>query len=274
MIDFNDLPLKEKIYYQDDEVVIYCADCRSILPLIPDKSIDLVLTSPPYDNLRIYGGYEWDFETTAQGLVKVLSEGSVIVWVVGDSTIDGSETGNSFKQALRFKELGLRLHDTMIYQKINYIPLTHNRYEQEFEYMFVLAKNSPKVFNPIQKKNQLGGKQYNTARPRDYDGHSIRHNTNRLLTYKETSNKGNIFSYIVGAGSDKTNHPATFPKQLASDQISSWSNFDGLILDPFLGSGTTAYCAKKLGRKCIGIEIEEKYCQIAVDRLRQQVMKF
>ena len=268
---WNGIEIPDKPYYSDDAVVIYNADCREVLPQLP--KVDLVLTSPPYDNLRTYGGYAWDFEITAKDLVNLIGDGGVIVWVIGDSTIDGSETGTSFKQVLRFKELGLKLHDTMIYQKINYIPLTHNRYEQEFEYMFVLANGNPKVFNPIQKKNQLGGKQYNTSRPRDYDGHSIRHNTNRLLTYKETSNKGNIFSYIVGAGQDKTNHPATFPKQLASDQITSWSNQNDLILDPFLGSGTTAYCAKKLNRKCIGIEIEEKYCEIAAKRLRQSVME-
>jgi len=154
-----------------------------------------------------------------------------------------------------------------LYQKLNYIPLTHNRYEQEFEYMFVFSKGKPITFNPIKKPNKMAGRIYNTKRPRDYDGHSIRHNTDRTLVYNDFSTKGNIFNYIVGAGNEKTNHPATFPEKLANDHILSWSNKGDIVLDPMCGSGTTCKMAKENGRKYIGIDVSEEYCEIAKRRL-------
>ena len=133
----------------ENNIKLYLGDCKEVMKTIPDNSIDLTVTSPPYDNLRDYNGYTFDFEGIAKELFRVTKDGGVVVWVVGDATIKGSETGTSFKQALYFKDIGFNLHDTMIYKKINYIPLTHNRYEQEFEYMFVFSKGKPKSFNPI-----------------------------------------------------------------------------------------------------------------------------
>jgi DNA modification methylase len=265
-----------KPYYRDNQsdIVIYHADCRDMLPLIPDKSIDLVLTSPPYDNLREYGGQEWEFKQTANGLVRVVNCGGVIVWIVGDSVVSGSESGNSFRQALYFKDtLELNLYDTMIYLK-NSCPFpTNDRYNQIFEYMFVLSKGKPLVFNPIKRQNNYGSFT-RTMTHRNSDGSM---NLNETVKLKVESNCGNVWLYDVGyMKSSKTDyvfdHPAIYPEGLAFDHISSWSNGNNLILDTFLGSGTTAYCAKKLGRKCIGIEIEEKYCEIAAKRLNQSVM--
>ena len=133
-------------------------DCLEIMKDIPDNSIDLTVTSPPYDNLRTYNGYSFDFENIAKELYRITKKGGVVVWVVGDQTIKGSESGTSFRQALYFKEIGFNLHDTMIYAKNNPIPLTHNRYEQQFEYMFVLSKGKPKTFNPLLRENKNSGK--------------------------------------------------------------------------------------------------------------------
>ena len=251
---------------------IICGDCLGVMKDIPDRIVDLVVTSPPYDNLRDYKGYDFNFEGIAKELFRVIKVGGVVVWVVGDATIKGSETGTSFRQALCFKEIGFNLHDTMIYRKINYIPLTHNRYEQEFEYMFVFSKGKPKTFNPIMKKNKLAGKKYNPSRPRDYDNNAIRHNRDEALIFKEFGQVGNVFGYIVGAGNDITNHPATFPEKLASDHIRSWSNEGDLVLDPMNGSGTTTKMAKLLKRNFIGIEISPEYCKIAEQRLRQNIL--
>lgn len=247
-------------------------DCLEVMKEFEDECIDLTVTSPPYDNLREYKGYFFNFEGIAKQLYRVTKTGGVLVWVVGDATVDGSETGTSFRQALYFKEIGFNLHDTMIYRKINYIPLTHNRYEQEFEYMFILSKGKPKTFNPIKKINKLAGQIYNVKRPRDYDGHSIRHNTNRELKYNEFSIKGNIFEYMAGVQQDKTNHPATFPEKLAKEQILSWSNKGDMVLDPMCGSGTTLKAAHILGRNFIGIEISPEYCKIAEQRLAQEIL--
>ncbi len=259
-------------YYQDDWVYIIHGDCREILPLIPDKSIDLVLTSPPYDDLRQYGGYNWNFENTAQGLFKVIQEGGVTVWVVGDATVNGSETGSSFRQALYFKDIGFDLHDTMIYAK-NTVPINAKRYEQSFEYMFILTKGQPKTFNPIMRDKLWEDKRKVKATKRKIDG-------SFCLGYASLKKEcviGNIWYYDVGGGHVTDfklayQHPAIYPEKLVYDHITSWSNPNDILLDPFLGSGTTAYCAKKLNRYCIGIEIEEKYCEIAAKRCSQSVM--
>ena len=139
---------------------IYNENCLDTMARMPNGFVDLTVTSPPYDNLRTYNGYSFDFEAVAKELYRVTKQGGVVVWVVGDATIKGSESGTSFRQALFFKEIGFNLHDTMIYAKNNPIPLNHNRYEQQFEYMFVFSKGKPNTFNAIKVRTKTGGKEY------------------------------------------------------------------------------------------------------------------
>ena len=215
-------------------------NCLLTMQGIEPNSIDLVVTSPPYDNLREYTGYSFQFELVAMELLRVLKPGGVVIWVVGDATGSGSESGTSFKQALFFKEVGFNLHDTMIYQKQNYTPLTHNRYEQSFEYMFCFSKGKPKTFNPIRVPCKNAGKleKYGgDRRPTFGKNHAMR----QYEAVKETNSDKiapNIFCYSCGAS--KTGHPAPFPEQLATDQILTWSNEGDLVYDPFMGSGTVA----------------------------------
>jgi DNA modification methylase len=272
-MNWNNLELPGNPYYQDDAVVIYHADCREVLPYIPDKSIDLVLTSPPYDDLRLYGGHRFSFSDLPDFLYPLMADGACCVWVVGDQTINGSETGSSFRQALTFMDCGFSLHDTMIYAK-NSAPLNQRRYEPAFEYMFVFSKGSPKTFNPIVRTKLWEDHRKRKATKRNPDGSYVI----GFASAKKETVIGNIWYYNVGGGHVTDfklayQHPAIFPEQLAIDHIISWSSQGDLILDPFLGSGTTAFCAKKLNRKCMGIEIEEKYCEIAAKRCSQQVME-
>ena len=263
-----------KPYYQDEWVTIYHGDCREILPSLP--KVDSVLTSPPYDDLREYDGYSWDFEVTANLLKNIITDGGVIVWVVGDATIDGTETGSSFRQALYFKGLGLNLHDTMIWNKGSFAFPSTDRYHQIFEYMFVFSKGSPKALNLIHDRKNLYSRMGGiSGRNRDGSRRTKGNAGKKQSTYGQ---RFNIWEYAIGGGHVASSkiahqHPAIFPEQLALDHIISWSNQGDIILDPFLGSGTTAYCAKKLNRKCIGIEIEEKYCEIAAKRCSQSVMR-
>jgi site-specific DNA-methyltransferase (adenine-specific) len=275
MLQFDALPAKDKIYYKDDSAVIYCADNRDVLPLFSDKAFDLVLTSPPYDKLRDYKGLDWNFETVAQLTTKTIAEGGILVWVVGDAYDNGSETGTSFKQALYFKELGLNLHDTMIYVKDSCSSPQSNRYQQMFEYMFVFSNGAPKTFNPI-KIPTRGYKPSKSNTRRTKGEGKLQHF--KYQQGKDTQTDSNIWCYGVGYMKSAKSayifeHPAIFPEALAYDHVSSWSNPDDLLCDPFLGSGTTAVAAKILGRKCIGIEISEKYCEIAAKRLSQSVMQ-
>lgn len=262
-------------YFERDGVTLYHGDNCDVLGAMPRDCVDLVVTSPPYDDLRTYGGHSWDFYGVAWQLKRVLKPGGVIVWVVGDATKDGSETGSSLEQALHFRRIGLNLHDTMIYQKSNAVPLTHNRYEQQWEYMFVLSKGKPKVFNPLKERRLNAGR----ANPSG----TFRHNgtnTGAAHTPKAVSDEKiryNIWPYAVGFMKSTTDvlafkHPASYPEELATDHIVSWSNEGDIVLDPFSGSGTTIKMARETGRRGIGIEINEEYCQIAVERLRQRLL--
>src|SRR5690625_2915458 len=233
---------------------------------MPDGFIDLTVTSPPYDDLRTYNGYSFDFENVAKELYRVTKEGGVVVWVVGDATKDGSESGTSFKQALYFMECGFNLHDTMIYRKTNYIPLTHRRYEQEFEYMFVFSKGKPNTFNPIMVECKTKGSKtkgrtfYQTNRQNTpTEGHK----NDAVKDYKQ---KRNIWQIRTNAGTKR--HPAQFPEILANDHIISWSNENDLVYDPFMGSGTTAKMSILNNRNWIGSEISKEYCEIIEKRLQ------
>ena len=238
---------------------------------MPDRCIDLTVTSPPYDNLRTYNGFSFDFEKVAKELYRITKDGGVVVWVVADATVKGSETGTSFRQALHFMDCGFNLHDTMIYAKNNYIPLTHNRYEQQFEYMFILSKGKPKKFNPILIDCiTKGSKKYRGKAKQYEDSYSERKRDETTIT-KDNKQKSNIWFYNVGnsSGDDKTKHNAPFPEQLANDHIISWSNPGDIVFDPFVGSGTTAKMALLNGRNFVGIDISDEYCEIARKRLEQ-----
>lgn len=250
---------------------IYCGDALEVLKTFPDECIDLTVTSPPYDNLRDYEGYSFDFEGIAQQLFRVTKCGGIVVWVIGDAVVNGSETGTSFQQALFFKEVGFKLHDTMIYKKDSSPFPEQNRYNQCFEYMFVLARGKPKTFNPI-KVATIWKSKNNTSTQRGKDGILVPQKYERGF---DTKTKSNIWKYSVGHMKSTTDkvaheHPATFPEKLAQDHIISWSNKGDIVLDPFNGSGTTTKLARLGDRKYVGIDISEKYCKIANDRLKQQ----
>ena len=247
---------------------IYNEDNISLISRMQDDFIDLTVTSPPYDNLRDYKGYTFDFETLAQELYRVTKPGGVVVWVVGDATIKGSETGTSFRQALQFMDVGFNLHDTMIYEKINPIPQNHNRYEQSFEYMFILSKGSPNVFNPLKEPTKNGGKVFDWGgRKTEMDKKQARrHRDSEMIEVKKERNRKNIFRFSLGGGN--TGHPAVFPFQLAKDHIISWSDKGDVVFDPFMGSGTTAVAALDVDREYIGAEIAKEYVDIANERIK------
>lgn len=253
---------------------IYQGDCLEVMKNFPDNSIDLVVTSPPYDNLRDYKGYSFNFEGIARELYRIIKTGGVVVWVVNDSVVDGSETCTSFKQALYFKELGLNLHDTMIYMKNGSQYPEKLRYYQIFEYMFVFSKGKPKTINLLKdRKNKWNGSWGKRTR-RGKDGELSQGDK---ILYQEFGIRYNVWQINTGYGystKDKIayQHPATFPEKLAKDHILSWSNENDIVLDPMCGSGTTTKMAKFLGRNFIGIEISPEYCKIAEKRLAQQMI--
>ncbi|MGG1363552.1 site-specific DNA-methyltransferase [Bacillus velezensis] len=248
---------------------IYNFDCLQGMRLINDNSIQLTVTSPPYDELRNYNGFKFNFEDTAKELFRITKEGGIVVWVVGDSTVKGSETGTSFKQALYFKEIGFNLHDTMIYEKQNPTPMRGNRYQQCFEYMFIFTKGKPNIFNPIMTKK----KYMESRKVKHYNKNKEGKQLSR--EYKSTNDMKvihNIWRYSVGLNNSSKDkiafqHPAIFPEKLAEDHILSWSNEGDIVLDPFMGSGTTAKMAALNNRNYIGFEVSSEYIKIAEERI-------
>jgi len=253
--------------------VILCGDNVTVLRGLPDACIDLTVTSPPYDKLRLYNGYTWDFEALARQLYRTTKPGGVVVWVVGDATIDGSETGTSFRQALYFKECGFNLHDTMIYAKNGPAHPDTTRYHQVFEFMFILSKGRPASVNLLtDRKNKWGGQSnFGTRTNRTKDG--VVSSALNGKPIKEYGARWNIWEINNGYGYSADEdyvyeHAAIFPESLARDHILSWSNPGDLVLDPFIGSGTTAKMAKEVGRHWIGIDISAEYCKLAEKRVR------
>ena len=248
-------------------------DCLDVMAGFDTGCIDLTVTSPPYDNLRTYNGTlnDWTpekWQAIIRELFRVTKQGGVVVWIVGDATIKGSETGTSFRQALYAMDCGFRLHDTMIYGKNSYMPLTHNRYEQAFEFMFVWAKGRPKMFNPIMVPSLTAGTKKNRGGSKAQEATYAERKRDERTTVKPTKQHPNIFYYDVGKN-DKTKHNAPFPEALARDHILSWSNPGDTVLDPFMGSGTTGKMALLHGRKFIGIERNKEYFEIAKKRIEE-----
>lgn len=259
---------------------LHLGDSAQVMKSFENESIDLTVTSPPYDNLRTYNGFTFNFEAIARELFRVTKAGGVVVWVVGDATIDGSESGTSFRQALYFMECGFNLHDTMIYWKNAFAFPEVNRYAGCFEYMFVFSKGSPKTTNiervATNQENRVKGK---VSSYRQSTGETIR----KIVNGKNDRPMENIWIYEVGYSKSTTDkeafdHPAMYPERLARDHILSWSNKDDLVFDPFLGSGTTGKMAISYQRNFVGIEISQEYLAIAERRIKktaqQAIMDF
>ena len=246
-------------------------NCVEVMAQFPDNSIDLVVTSPPYDNLRTYKGYSFPFEHIVNQLYRIIKEGAVVVWVVSDATINGSETGTSFKQALKFMEAGFNLHDTMIFQKTNPVPqIYRKRYNNVFEYMFVFSKGAVKIHNGIKIPCLHAGLELKGTTYKNYSrGEQSR--SKLANPVKSEKLKGNIWEYVVGkkaVDQEAKKHPAPFPYQLALDHIVSWTNKGDIVLDPMCGSGTTCAAAADARRNFIGIDISNEYCELARGRIK------
>ena len=241
---------------------IFNENCLDTMSRMTNNFIDFIITSPPYDDIRKYNGYRFEFKKIALELKRVLKNGGVIIWIVGDQTENGSESLTSFKQALYFKEIGFRIHDTMIYYKNNPMPQTGDRYHQHFEYVFAISKGKPKAFNPIKELTKYNGMA--NMKNRGRNGNLFYEKIKRTKEKKV----GNVFFYSIGGGistKDKIayNHPAIFPEKLVQDQVNTWTNREDIVYDPFMGSGTTAKVSGLLHRNWIGSEISKEYVDIA-----------
>ena len=256
---------------------LHHGDCAKVLREYEDRA-DLILTSPPYDKLREYGDHGFEFDAVADACVAALKEGGVLVWVVADATIDGGETGTSFRQALGFMERGLRLHDTMIHVRKTLNNVTKVRYPQSFEYAFVFALGRPRAVNLIADRP-------NTERRRPvYQPLGRTPNGDRAHVGRKPRVTGpiglrsNVWPYMTGARHSAPDypaahqHPAILTLALARDHIRTWTNPGDLVIDPMAGSGTTLRAAVDLQRRAVGIEIHEPYVRLIEGRMAQRVL--
>ena len=247
---------------------VYNIDCVKGMKDLPENCIDLVVTSPPYDNLRDYTGYEFNYEKIASELFRITKNGGVVIWVIGDKIKNGNKSLSSFRQAICFQEIGFNVHDVMIYQKKNTPFMRSNAYTNCYEFMFVFSKGKPKTFNPIKVKTKRNGYEKLVSNKKS-DGV----NKKVLGELKKEKTSINIWQYAVGFGGSTKDkiafeHPAIFPERLVSDHIISWSNKDDVVFDPMCGSGTTCKMAKLNKRNYLGMEISEEYTDISRKRLK------
>lgn len=254
---------------------IYNEDCLTTMANLEDNCIDATICSPPYDNVRKYSDYPFNFGPIAKELTRILKPGRVIVWVVNDQYIDGGRSLTSFKQCIYFKEqCNLTVHDVMIYQKSGFNFPVNNRYHQTYEFMLILSKGKPKTFNPIMDRKNIYPGQKAHGKHRGYDENDFK-DMSSIINRKPADEYGkrfNIWYYKVGGGhvtKDKIaySHPAIFPEELVKDHLTTWTNPGDLVFDPFMGSGTTAKMCKLMNRNFIGSEISAEYCSIAQQRL-------
>lgn len=243
-------------------------DCVKVMRGFPPGSIDLTVTSPPYDQLRDYRGYRFDAEAIARELLRVTKDGGVVVWVVGDR-FKGGRSMTSFRQATMFQDIGFTVHDVMIYQKRNTPFMRSNAYTNCWEFMLVLSKGGPpKTFNPLKTPTVRNGQEMLIS-----NKGSDAVNRKRRATLKTEKTRTNIWAYAVGSGGTTRDkiafyHPAVFPEKLALDHILSWSNEGDVVLDPMCGSGTTCKMAMLANRRYVGIDISEDYINIAEQRMQ------
>ncbi len=267
--------------YYDESVELYNANCVEILSIL-NLQANLILTAPPVENIKNNDIINFDFEQVADACVHSLADGGVIVWIVSDITIDGSETGNSMRQALGFMERGLKLHDTMIFKKRHPKLTTNNRYMNAWEYMFIFSKGEPSIANMItDRPNITAGKGRYKSWGSDRDkSNNIKLTNLENRTVQEFSKRTNVWDYATGYNhsapdyKNAHNHPAIFPLALALDHIRTWTEPGNLVLDPMVGSGTTLRAAKNLNRYAVGIEINDKYIEDIKFRLAQNVFDF
>lgn len=249
--------------------IINC-DCVQGMKTLPDECIDLTVTSPPYDNMKNYNGYSWNFEETAKELFRITKQGGVVIWVVADQIINGSKSGTSFRQALYFKDqCGFNIHDVMIWEKAGRVPI-RDRYFDIFNYMFVLSKGKPKTIHLIRDHENISAGKKTKKQKYDSECRKLPKNS-EVFTRAERSARTNIWRIPQGKNPETRGHPATFPEKLANDQIITWSNPNEIVFDPFCGSGTALKMAVVNYRMYLGFDCSAEYCNNARERVNKAV---
>ncbi|MBR1921447.1 MAG: site-specific DNA-methyltransferase [Kiritimatiellae bacterium] len=250
---------------------IICGDSAAVMEKFPDNSIDMVVTSPPYDSIRDYKGFSADLSKIGRETFRVLKEGGIAVVVIQDQTKNYGKTLTSFRLAIDWCDnAGFKLFECLIYKKLGAEGAWWNkRFRVDHEYMMVFLKGDrPAYFNkdPLKIPSKHGGKVMTGGGTRLTSGIRI---ATRAIHINPMKCRGTVWAYeTAGDGSRlKHQHPATYPDRLPYDFIQCFCPEKGIVLDPFMGSGTTALAAKSLKRFYVGIDISQEYVDLAERRV-------
>ncbi len=254
---------------------IICGDCVEVLKSIPDNSIDLVVTSPPYDGIRKYNGFSFNLHSTGKELFRVLKDGGIIAMVIQDQTKNFGKSLTSFKTIIDWCEnVGFKLFETIIYKKHGAEGAWWTkRFRVDHEYIPIFLKGErPAYFNkePLKIPSKHGGKTMTGCATRLTNGKTLK---SKRVFINPMKCRGTLWDYTTcGDGTRlKHQHPATFPDKIPVDFIRCFCPKNGIVLDPFIGSGTTALAAIQLNRNYIGIDISKEYCELAKKRIREEI---
>lgn len=252
-------------------------DCIEGMKLLPDNSIDLVVTSPPYDEIRDYKGFKLDLHNVGIEISRILKDGGICVMVIQDQTKDGRKSGTSFRTIVDWDtNTDLDIWECCIYQR-RATPGAwwSKRFRVDHEYIPIFIKGKrPQYFNKEHMKEPTKP-EYGLIKKglgnRNTDGTTI-YDTSKVYELPKEKDQGTVIHYKNSSretpksseiGKIKLLHPATFPDKLASDFIQCFTTEGMIILDPFMGSGTVARMSKELNRNYIGFELSDEYIKIA-----------
>lgn len=251
---------------------VICGDAIEILKKIPSNSINLVVTSPPYDDIRTYNGFSLDLPAVGRELHRVLKDGGIVAMVIQDATRNFGKTLTSFRTIVDWCDnTGFKLFETVIYRKHGTEGAWwKQRFRVDHEYMPIFLKGErPAYFNkePLKVPSKHGGKVMTGSGNRRTDGTTTKTVTRPINL---TKCRGTVWDYLNAGDKDplKRQHPAVFPDKIPYDFIQCFCPPDGVVLDPFGGCGSTAVTAKQLRRKYIAIDIAKEYCNLAEKRLK------
>ena len=254
---------------------VYTGECVKRMKYIPNNSVDLIVTSPPYDELRDYkGNSSFDLHQVGIEVFRVLKEGGIAAMVIQDQTKNFGKSLTSFRTIIDWcDEIGFKLFETVIYRKNGSEGAWWTkRFRVDHEYMPIFLKGErPQFFNkePLKIKSKHGGKVMKGSGSRKTNGETQETVTRAINSMKC---RGTIWNYLMAGDKNplKRKHPAVFPDKIPFDFIQCFCPENGIVLDPFTGSGSTLVMAQKLGRYFIGFDIEESYCDVANQRLVEE----
>ena len=251
-------------YYADAAITIYHGDCLDVIPDLIEGAIDCVVTSPPYNQLGRLpgkGSGMWAESHGARGFLRAITQNGY--------PDDMDEGAYQLWQNLTFGLLYAKCHER-----------SSLFYNHEERWRNGLLLHPVDWFKPSgwQLRQEIiwdkaGGMMFNARMVCRFDERILWFDKNgRHKWNQESTGLGTIWHYAREQQQQGKQHPTAFPSEIPKNCIAATTDIDDLVLDPFMGSGTTLRAAKDLGRKAIGIEIEERYCEIAVRRLAQEVL--